>query len=57
MRFKLSNGEPIQFGDKTISLSGNSLIISSSTEGSSKKFQITVDDSGTLSATEVTDAS
>ena len=34
-------------------LSG-SLIISSSTSGSSKKFKITVDDSGTISATEVT---
>ena len=28
-------------------------IINSSTEGSTKKFQITVDDSGTISATEV----
>lgn len=31
-----------------------SMILKSSTEGSSKKFKITVDDSGTLSATEVT---
>lgn len=30
------------------------LIINSSTEGSTKKFKITVDDSGTISATEVT---
>lgn len=30
-------------------------IINSSTEGSTKKFKITVDDSGTISATEVTD--
>ena len=29
-------------------------IIHSSTEGSTKKFKITVDDTGTLSATEVT---
>ena len=29
-------------------------IIPSSTEGSTKKFKITVDDSGTISATEVT---
>ena len=29
------------------------LILASSTEGSLKKFKITVDDSGTLSATEV----
>lgn len=32
---------------------GKALIISSSTEGSTKKFKITVDDSGTLTATEV----
>ena len=31
----------------------NEIIISSSTSGSSKKFKITVDDSGTISATEV----
>lgn len=30
-------------------------LISSSTEGSTKKFKITVDDSGTLKATEVTE--
>ena len=34
-------------------LDGN-IIIPSSTSGSSKKFRITVDDSGTISATEVT---
>lgn len=33
----------------------SSVTISSSTEGSSKTFKITVDDTGTLSATEVTD--
>lgn len=32
---------------------GKALIISSSTEGSTKKFKITVDDSGTITATEV----
>ena len=32
----------------------NEVIINSSTEGSKKKFKITVDDSGTISATEVT---
>lgn len=31
----------------------NGIIINSSTEGSTKKFKITVDDSGTISATEV----
>ena len=30
-------------------------IVPSSTQGSTKKFKITVDDAGTLSATEVTD--
>ena len=33
---------------------GDDLILSSSTEGSAKKFKITVDDTGTISATEVT---
>ena len=33
---------------------GKSLILPSSTENSTKKFRITVDDSGTLTATEVT---
>lgn len=35
-------------------IEGRQLILHSSTEGSTKKFKITVDDSGTLSATEVT---
>ena len=30
-------------------------IINSSTEGSTKKFKITIDDSGTISATEITE--
>jgi len=34
-------------------LNGN-FVIPSSTSGSSKKFRITVDDSGTITATEVT---
>ena len=42
-------------GYLTIYQSVNGMTISSSTEGSSKKFKITVDDTGTLSATEVTD--
>ena len=32
---------------------GNSMIVKSSTEGSNKRFKITVDDSGTISATEM----
>lgn len=35
-------------------IEGTSIIIPSSTTGSTKKFKITVDDSGTISATEVT---
>lgn len=34
----------------------NSMLLKSSTSGSDKQFRITVDDAGTLSATEVTDA-
>ena len=33
---------------------GADVVIQSSTSGSTKKFKITVDDSGTLTATEVT---
>ena len=35
---------------------GSNLIIRSSTEGSTKKFKLAVDDSGTLSASEITEA-
>ena len=35
-------------------IEGNALILPSSTEGSTKKFKITVDDSGAITATEVT---
>ena len=40
--------------EKVWELSKYGVIINSSTKGSTKKFKITVDDSGTLSATEVT---
>ena len=36
------------------SITNNAVIINSSTEGSTKRFKITVDDSGTITATEVT---
>lgn len=39
----------------TIQRVGDDIILSSSTAGSTKKYKITVDDSGTLSATEVTE--
>ena len=42
-------------GAQTVMANGDKeIILASSTEGSTKKFKITVDDSGTLSATEVT---
>lgn len=45
----------IEVTEQNIALDGNSsIILNSSTSGSSKKFKITVDDSGTISATEVT---
>lgn len=37
-----------------LELGGNYIILASSTADSTKKFKITVDDSGTLTATEVT---
>ena len=36
-------------------ISDNAIIINSSTADSNKRFKITVDDSGTLTATEVTE--
>lgn len=44
---KISNGAVCELADQWV--------INSSTEGSNKKFRITVDDSGTISATEVTE--
>ena len=42
-------------GTKGVIIEGlDALIINSSTPGSTKKFKITVDDTGTISATEVT---
>ena len=43
-----------KFIPHTIQRAGSDVIINSSTLGSTKKFKITVDDTGTLSATEVT---
>lgn len=42
--------------DKVIELENSSLILNSSTADSTKKFKITVDDSGTLSAIEITES-
>ena len=44
----------VNFIPNTIQRVGDDIIISSSTPDSTKKFKITVDDSGTLKATEVT---
>lgn len=43
-----------QIDDAVGNVRNGIVIIPSSTSGSAKKFQITVDDSGTISATEVT---
>lgn len=49
------NGEILVVGSEDISFSySKGIIIKSSTSGSTKKFKITVDDAGTLTATEVT---
>ena len=54
----VSNPSTVEFinnGGRYMCLKGiDELILNSSTEGSTKKFKITVDDTGTLSATEVT---
>ena len=52
-------GETVYAGDKssldTVEVTGlSSVIIASATSGSTKKFRITVDDTGTIKATEVT---
>lgn len=51
-----SNGgeASISCADGGISIWGNGIIINSATPGSYRRFKITVDDNGTLSATEVT---
>ena len=43
-----------KFIPHTIQRAGSDVIINSSTPDSTKKFKITVDDTGTISATEVT---
>ena len=48
-------GTAMDNGAQTVMANGDKeIILASSTEGSTKKFKITVDDSGTISATEVT---
>lgn len=43
------------YTDQKIAAARDSIILNSSTEGSTKKFEITVDDSGEISATEITE--
>lgn len=45
------NGKPTEW--ETVDMSEQSYIMASSTEGSTKRFKISVDDSGTLAATEI----
>ena len=48
-------GTTMDNGSQTVMANGDKeIILASSTANSTKKFRITVDDSGTLSATEVT---
>ena len=49
-----TSGTKKDSGSKKLIKEGDDIIIQSSTKGSTKKFKITVDDSGTISATEVT---
>ena len=49
-----TSGTKKDSGSKKLIKEGDDIIIQSSTEGSTKKFKIIVDDSGTISATEVT---
>ena len=54
-----AEGKRLDFSDyinKPITIGAKDIILSSSTANSTKKFRITVDDTGTLKATEVTDA-
>ena len=54
-----AEGKRLDFSDyinKPITIGAKDIILSSSTANSTKKFRITVDDAGTLSATEVTDS-
>lgn len=46
----------VKYIPDTIQRVGADVIINSSTSGSTKKFKLAVDDTGTLSATEVTDS-
>ena len=54
LAFTTKNANQDEVRQKVVLEGDKEIILSSSTSGSTKKFKITVDDSGTLSATEVT---
>ena len=54
LTFTTKNANQDAVSQKVVLEGDKEIILSSSTSGSTKKFKITVDDSGTLSATEVT---
>lgn len=54
LTFTTKNANEDAVGKKVVLDGDEEIILSSSTSGSTKKFKITVDDSGTISATEVT---
>ena len=54
LTFTTKNANEDEVSKKVVLEGDKEIILSSSTSGSTKKFRVTVDDSGTLSATEVT---
>ena len=54
MRFQSYNGSSMVSEKYGLELGNGYIVLASSTAGSTKKFRITVDDSGTLTATEIT---
>ena len=54
LKFETKNANEVHVERQVVLEGDKELVLSSSTSGSTKKFKITVDDTGTLSATEVT---
>lgn len=54
LTFTTKNANEDEVRQKVVLEGDKEIILSSSTSGSTKKFKITVDDSGTIKATEVT---
>ena len=53
LTISITQGEFAKMDEKFLPESVEGVIIRSSTEGSNKKFKLTIDDSGTISATEI----